>query len=315
MNISGIDLNLLPVFDAVYRTQSLTRAGLEVGLSQPAVSHALSRLRIYFGDPLFRRTSHGMKPTPKADAIAGPLHEALRSIQDSLNMGAHEEPPALGFSRTLVAEIPYFLDKLAMKLPKLQFPVMSQTTDHILADLRMENLGIGVVLSDGLLASRTKGLTSRPFMQEPSLLLLAERHPLARKARIHLSDLAHVPFAWLPTKMVPALSRRLDQACRKYNFRYHVKYEVMDHESLFSHLMSGNTVCIVPWCHHNFKAAGICWRPLDGGAPPWKLSLTWKKNNTSPLLKKTLAALEDIGHELTEHYEKISGFRKSAAAA
>ena len=81
MNLAAIDLNLLLVFDAMMEERNTTRAGLRVGLSQPAVSHALSRLRDTLGDELFVRTSEGMQPTLRALELAEPLREGLRQLQ------------------------------------------------------------------------------------------------------------------------------------------------------------------------------------------------------------------------------------------
>src|SRR5258706_2924044 len=76
-----IDLNLMVLFDAIYRTRNLTAAGRGVGLSQPAMSHALSRLRWIFKDPLFVRMPRGLRPTPLADEIAPALTEGLAAIR------------------------------------------------------------------------------------------------------------------------------------------------------------------------------------------------------------------------------------------
>jgi len=77
MNLRNVDLNLLTVFDAVIRDGNLTRAAERIGMSQPAMSAALGRLRLLFGDELFTRTGHGMKPTPRALQFAGPVRQIL----------------------------------------------------------------------------------------------------------------------------------------------------------------------------------------------------------------------------------------------
>jgi DNA-binding transcriptional LysR family regulator len=79
-----IDLNLLVIFDAVYKSRNLTAAGRELGLSQPAMSHALGRLRSTFNDPLFVRLPRGLRPTPLADEIAPSLLHGLSEIRGSL---------------------------------------------------------------------------------------------------------------------------------------------------------------------------------------------------------------------------------------
>lgn len=80
-NIRSVDLNLLAVFDALYDAQSVTRAADRLALTQPTVSGMLQRLRHMFSDPLFVRTSHGVLPTPRAQALAGPIKELLASAQ------------------------------------------------------------------------------------------------------------------------------------------------------------------------------------------------------------------------------------------
>src|SRR4051812_6089140 len=84
MNWGAFDLNLLIVFDAVMQERSVTRAGGRIGLSQPAVSHALSRLRHMLKDELFIRTPEGMVPTPRAEQLAEPLRRALNDMQLAL---------------------------------------------------------------------------------------------------------------------------------------------------------------------------------------------------------------------------------------
>lgn len=84
MNWGVFDLNLLLVFDAVMQERSVTRAAGRIGLSQPAVSHALSRLRHMLKDELFIRTPEGMVPTPRSEQLAAPLRRALNDLQLAL---------------------------------------------------------------------------------------------------------------------------------------------------------------------------------------------------------------------------------------
>src|SRR5437660_12171752 len=84
MNWRAFDLNLLVVFEAVMQDGSVTRAGKRLGMSQPALSHALNRLRYLVKDQLFIRTPTGMVPTPRAEQLALPLRHALAEMQRAL---------------------------------------------------------------------------------------------------------------------------------------------------------------------------------------------------------------------------------------
>jgi DNA-binding transcriptional LysR family regulator len=84
MSIARLDLNLLLIFDAIFQEGNITRAGARLGLSQPAVSASLARLRDLIGDPLFIRTNRGVLPTERAKQLAEPLEEALNKIRELL---------------------------------------------------------------------------------------------------------------------------------------------------------------------------------------------------------------------------------------
>jgi DNA-binding transcriptional LysR family regulator len=84
VNIRNLDLNLLVLFDALIAEGNLTRAAQQVGLSQPAMSNALARLRSQLGDPLFVRHQRGLRPTDRARLLATPVHRALAELADAL---------------------------------------------------------------------------------------------------------------------------------------------------------------------------------------------------------------------------------------
>src|SRR3990167_498343 len=85
MHISRVDLNLFIVFEAIYVEGSVTRASQKLNLTQPAISHALGRLRVLFDDPLFVRQGHAMVSTPLARSIIEPVRRSLRGFEVTLN--------------------------------------------------------------------------------------------------------------------------------------------------------------------------------------------------------------------------------------
>ena len=89
MNIGEIDLNLLHVFAAVHQARSVSRAADRLGLSQPAASHALTRLRLLLHDPLFTRAPGGVRPTPRAERLAPQVLAALQLLDAALQETDH----------------------------------------------------------------------------------------------------------------------------------------------------------------------------------------------------------------------------------
>ena len=93
MKISSFDLNLFVILNAIYTEGSLTKAAQVVGITQPAVSNALSRLRVKFNDELFVRTGSGMVPTQKTENMISDVQNALSLIQQSVNEPDKFNPP------------------------------------------------------------------------------------------------------------------------------------------------------------------------------------------------------------------------------
>jgi DNA-binding transcriptional LysR family regulator len=83
--LRSFDLNLLLLFDALYRDRKLGVAAAAVGLSQPGASQALTRMRQTFDDPLFVRQGGGMNPTPKAHAVAPMVRQAIALLERGLS--------------------------------------------------------------------------------------------------------------------------------------------------------------------------------------------------------------------------------------
>lgn len=97
MNINTVDLNLLRVFNAIYKQRNVTKAGTALGLAQPSMSNALNRLRALFDDPLFLRSSAGMQPTERAELLAPAIEKALQDIRELIQ-------PAEEFNPTTVEQ-------------------------------------------------------------------------------------------------------------------------------------------------------------------------------------------------------------------
>jgi DNA-binding transcriptional LysR family regulator len=129
--LASLDLNLLVVFDAIVKDRNITRAARRVGLSQPAMSSALARLRRTFNDPLFVRTGNGMQPTPYAQLLAPPIQRACELVASSLEIETAFDPLAatrtFQFYMSDIGEgvfLPRLLAALAERAPRIKVQVL-----------------------------------------------------------------------------------------------------------------------------------------------------------------------------------------------
>ena len=185
MDFRGIDLNLLAAFVALYDERNVTRAAAQVGVSQPAMSAALARLRTLFDDPLFLRGAEGLLPTPRARELAGPVAQALQQIASALVPATVFEPAASSFTFTLgLAEYPTFilLPTLARHLAE-QGPGLSLAVHAIgnkdravdLLDAGIIDAAIGVPPTHG-----ENRILIQPVLRDEFVTIARQGHPATR---------------------------------------------------------------------------------------------------------------------------------------
>jgi len=145
MNTASLDLNLLRVFDALMRERSVTRAGERIGLSQPAVSSALNRLRHIIGDRLFVREGNLMVPTPRAEALGVALGAVMTSIDTVLSEQTRFNPATSRRAFRLLGS-DYFS---SMLMPELSERVLALAPNVLLQFLDGGPRAMPHVLSEG----------------------------------------------------------------------------------------------------------------------------------------------------------------------
>lgn len=203
MNLSSVDLNLLVVLDALLQERSVTRAARKLGLSQPATSSALNRLRAHFGDPLFVRSSSGIEPTSRALSVERSLRTALDAIQSTLAGPTPFEPSAakrafrVSIPDSLAPQLlPPALEQMEREAPGVDLLVKPFAADTEQGDrLLLEGELDAIVTRDD---TARAGLQHRLLWKDKFVCVLREGHPLANKRTFTLADwlsLRHVLVA------------------------------------------------------------------------------------------------------------------------
>ena len=179
VNVRTFDLNLLRIFEALIQDRSVSRAADRLGLSQPAVSNALNRMRHQFGDPLFVRTHAGMEPTPKAQGLAESILHGLTTIRSGLAAGTDFDPATSRRKFTLlmtdvgeVAFLPGVIARLRERAPLIDLHVSEYGIERYdeLLETGFADLAVGRInLPDRLL--------SQVVHTSPTVVLLAKTNP------------------------------------------------------------------------------------------------------------------------------------------
>ena len=198
MNLSDKDLNLFVVFDVIYTERNLTKSGEVLGITQPAVSNALSRLRENFNDELFVRTSKGMMPTPVAENMVKDIRQALDLIRNSISESESFNPKTANATfRISIGDtseyrlLPQLIKNISNSAPGVDVESYLTPRTETPKELAAGNIDFAIdppIHSDS-------NLRNKKIYQDDYVLVVNKKHPIAKKKKISLEDylnLSHI---------------------------------------------------------------------------------------------------------------------------
>ncbi|AJC18267.1 LysR family transcriptional regulator [Pandoraea sputorum] len=183
MDLHAVDLNLLVVFQHLYNARRVSRVAEALGVTQPAVSNSLARLRKLFNDELFIRTSRGMLPTPMATELAEPVATALDALHGVFNRQLAFDPAtsqrAFQIAMTDIGEV-HFLPKLMHALGERAPGITVSTVRNTAVNLREEMAAGQVDLAVGHLPDLSAEFFQRRLFRQKYVCMFRPGHPLDR---------------------------------------------------------------------------------------------------------------------------------------
>lgn len=184
MNLNSLDLNLLVALDALLKEASVSRAAMRIGLSQPAASHALQRLRDVIGDPLLVRTGARMELTPRAQALRGPLAQALDQVRtlfmpDEFDAGRSERHFRLMMPDLAVELLmPPLMEKVTKQAPGVTIDVVPWRGPAIFTAEFARTIDLVISIGDAF-----KGFHRQRLYTDSDALAVRRKHPVGAKLK------------------------------------------------------------------------------------------------------------------------------------
>ena len=278
MKLHELDLNLLLVFDRLAQDGRVSRVAESLGLSQPAVSNALRRLRDALGDELFVRTPAGMAPTPYAQQLAAPVAAALQGLQGALHVQASFDPArserCFNLAMTDVGEIyflPVLMDALAREAPGITLrclPVADTTLREQMAAGRVD-------LALGSLPQLQGGFFQQALFRQRYVALMRAGHPLAGSTA--LSAARYRQAAHVRVVSAGTAHGQVDDALQSLGVVRRVQLTVPHYVALGQVLASTGLVATVPERLAERLAGphGLVSRPLGLKLPTSTIAQLW----------------------------------------
>ena len=286
MNLASVDLNLLVAFEALFAERNVSHAAQRVGLAQPSMSHALTRLRSLFGDELFVRTPKEMRPTPRALELAAPIADALEQVRRALEPQIEFDPAktdrrfrlAANQYVDLAAMLP-LLSTLMRAAPNACFEALKEVVDVV------ELLDTGAAdLAVGNFPHTPKRLRTAPLYDERCVCVARRGHP-GLKDGLTLDRFCDLPHLVIghgtdPVHMVDAALRA--EGRRRRMSQIFNSYAAVPYMLGISDLLAvvGHRAAEL------FAASGaLVVYELPIAVPSWTVSMLWsRRTDTAPAL-------------------------------
>jgi DNA-binding transcriptional LysR family regulator len=284
-----MELRHIRYFLAVAEELNFTRAAAQVGIGQPPLSQQIRALEREVGAPLFRRLPHGAELTeagqallPEATAL---LAQADRAMQIARRGAAGELgrlrlgfPSSAAFSPIVPASVSAF----RRAYPNVDLTLEETPTATLLDRLASTELDAAFIRLGTL---DPVGLRVRLLDNEPMVIVLPARHPLAISSRLPLLALAGEPFVLFPRKAGPSLFDGVIAACRQAGFDPVLGQEAPQFSSAINLVAAELGVSVVPASIAQLRVPGVVYLPIEGVAPVARLLLATRPSDTTMAIR------------------------------
>ncbi len=281
VELKDVDLNLLLVFNQLRLERRVSAVADTLGVTQPAVSNALARLRTLFGDELFLRTPRGMEPTPFAEQMAEPVAAALGLIDSALNQRSSFDPAtsqrAFTIAMTDIGEI-YFLPALmaamSLRAPGVRISTVRNTAASLKDDMESGRVDLAV----GLLPQLKAGFFQRRLFKQRYVCLMRQEHRLAKRAfgLREFTAAEHVVVASAGTG-----HGMIDEWLERAGIQRHARLAVPHFVAVGHILRTTEMIATVPeaFAEQVAEPFGLVYRKHPAALPDIAINLFWHARN------------------------------------
>jgi DNA-binding transcriptional LysR family regulator len=278
INLRSVDLNLLVFFDALMTERHVTRAADKVAISQPAMSNALSRLRVVFKDDLFVRTAKGMEPTPRALELGLHVHSILQQATRLMTSDILFDPGSSErvFSARMsdlvgILILPRLMARLRAEGPGISLDTVHLSPEKTIEALETDRLELAVSME----LQHTSAIRSEKLFTDRMVCVLGKNHPLA-EGKLSLKQF--LSYSHLRVSMSPTDIRFVDSVLAGKGLQRKIAVNVT-HWLLVAQILEETDLLAVmsERAAQQITGTGIVIRPLPFSTPSFSWQLYWHR--------------------------------------
>lgn len=278
MELKDLDLNLLLMLHHMLVERRVAVVAEKLGVSQPAVSNALARLRRLLGDDLFLRTARGMVPTPYAEQLAEPVAQALMLLHGALNQQREFDPATCSRTFTIgmtdigeIVFLPTLLERLAREAPQVTLATVRPPASNLKDGMEAGQIDLAI----GLLPQLRAGFFQRRLFNQQYVCLFRQGHQLDGTTPLDQDAYAAADHVAV---LSPGTGHgQIDEALQRAGLTRRVRLRVPHFVAIGHILASSELVATVPerLAEHLHAPFRLTSQPLPAALPPIPIRLFW----------------------------------------
>jgi LysR family hca operon transcriptional activator len=301
-----MELRHLRYFIAVAEEGSLTLAAeRRLHTAQPSLSRQIRDLETEVGVKLFARSARGIELTEAGRAFLDHARLALLQVEAAGEAARRTTRPredafVVGFlAGQEMMWLPETLRLLHDELPKIEIRLLSQPSPELAGALLRGSVDIAFIRRE----DRVPGLAFKLLIKEQLVLVLPRDHRLAAQKAIHARDLARETFV-KPTKAAPTMKAVTESYEASSGVTFQTAYEADNLATAIALVASTGSLGLLPASARHLLPASVVSRPLKGDVPTIDLVVGYSKANTSPLLKRFLAKVDELVDQVSQRAQR-----------
>jgi DNA-binding transcriptional LysR family regulator len=294
--IPGLELRHLRYFAAVAEELHFGRAAARLGIAQPPLSQQIRRLESLLQTRLLERTSRRVRLTDAGRALLAEARRVLAGVDDAVAAAHRAGRGEIGELKVAFAATVMFLALPAMirefrrRFPAVQLDLREMPTGPQLEALRAGDIDVGFVRQPG----PHPELTIVTVMEEPLRIAINRAHPLARRARLQVCDLAHEPFVMFPRDLAPGLHAQVMEVCREAGFTPRVVQESRELYTSVSLVEAGVGVSILPASVERLGWVNVRYRPIASERATTRVAAAWRTDRARPVIEAFMGVVRAV---------------------
>lgn len=276
------DLKQLGLFCAVAQTLHFRKAAEVMGIAQPALSRQIAQLESALGVMLFKRTRRKVELTPAGRLLFERLPPLLTSLErlkpelEALSAGQSGRV-IIGFTGLAMATVlPACIRAFSSRYPGVRVELKESPTAAQIEALRAGEIDCGFFHPE---TETPAGIKTRQLLREQNGLVLPANHPLARKAKLKLQDMAETPFVLFPRHLNPGFYDRILTSCATAGITMRIVDEIWPRVNAIGLVRAGLGATFMTPSEARTLPAEVVFKPLTGPAPESRLVVGWSESN------------------------------------